>query len=47
MKFALFDVVKRPNYFKVLPINIENEQYTIQKLLWMVIRTVPQQVIKK
>jgi hypothetical protein len=38
-------VVRRANYYKILPIYIDNEQYTLQKLLWLVVKTVPGHVL--
>jgi hypothetical protein len=45
MKNCLFHIVKKQNYFKIFPIYMESEQFTLQKLLWMIVRTLPKQVL--
>ena len=44
LKNAAFEVIRKSNYYKILPIYIDSEQYTLQKLLWLVVKTVPHHV---
>jgi hypothetical protein len=44
LKHAAFEVTRRQNNYKIVPIYIESEQFTVQKLLWLVIRSVPTHV---
>lgn len=44
MKSALFEIIRKANYYKLMPIVIENEQYMTQKMMWLVVRSVPHQV---
>ena len=42
IKSALFRVVQKENHYQIHPIYLESENYTLQKLLWLVVSTLPQ-----
>ena len=41
LKSALFRLSKKDNFYQIHPIFIESENYTLQKLLWLVVASTP------
>jgi len=41
LKNSIFRIVLKPNHYQIHPIYIEGETYTLQKILWLVVGSLP------